>query len=899
MPNPLLRTKFYVPPARPEWVSRPRLLAMLDGGLNCKLTLLSAPAGFGKTTLLAAWRGAQGSASAAPPARASRSQDASSLSLPAAVAWLSLDEEDNDPVRFWTHFITALRESPAALGKVALATLDAPQPPPIQVLVSNLLNEILETTTPLLVILEDLHFIDDPQVHESLTFLLDQLPPYIHLVVSSRSDPPWPLARLRAQGEMVELRARDLRFTLAEATAFLNDWMGLDLSDEEIAALESHTEGWVAGLQLAAISMQGRNPNAFIRAFRGSHRFILDYLIEEVLDRQGADRQAFLLQTAILERMAAPLCDALLDTPPPSSQQALAYLESHNLFLVSLDDERRWYRYHHLFAELLRTQLEQRSPDLVPLLHRRASAWYEQQGLIAEAVSHALAVQDMERVARLLDRNALAVVNHGESATLLRWLGELPAEVVQTHPWLCVAHAWTLVYAGQLPAAAPLLHAAERSLAAKTVSLEEAQHIAGHIAAIRSYIVYLEGKWGTAAELARQALHDLSLEDAAARGFAATTLSTALRLQGNLEAASAALAEAVQRSRGGQDSHVAVTALAGLAGLQTVQGQLHKAAATCREALQLADEHYRQSGRYLPAAGAAHARMSVVQCEWNNLQAAIAHAREGMERSRQGGLAEGWADNACYLAVALQAAGDTEGANQALQEARQLASRLSDWYVATLDAYEIGIRLDQGNLPAAVRLTQHRTGPSLLVARVRVAQGRWGQALRMLERLERAYEDEGATQYWIQSLVLQAVAWQGQGEIERALGVLERVLLVTEHKGHIRSFIRLGPPMGQLLHLAAAQGIAVGYVGQLLAALAERAAPGPADPAAAVLAEPLSERELDVLRLLGTHLSAPEIARELTIAASTVRSHIKSIYGKLQVHSRDEAVVRARELYLL
>ncbi|MBN1139634.1 MAG: LuxR family transcriptional regulator, partial [Anaerolineae bacterium] len=858
----LLRTKLYIPPIRPEWIPRPRLMAQLGEGLKCKLTLLSAPAGFGKTTLLAAWcAAAQRPSPGASSVGDSQLPDAPSLTPPASVVWLSLDEEDNDPVRFWTHLVTALRQSPAAFGKAALAMLEAPQPPPIQVLVSSLLNEIVETAKPLLMVLDDLHCIDDPPVHESLTFLLDHLPPHAHLVVSSRSDPPWPLARLRAQGEMVELRTRDLRFTLGEAAAFLNDWTDLDLSDEEIAALDARTEGWVAGLQLAAISMQGRNPDAFIRAFCGSHRFVLDYLIEEVLDRQPPDIQSFLLHTAILDRLTAPLCAAVLDVRLPHSQKALAYLESHNLFLVPLDDERRWYRYHHLFAELLRAQLEQHAFDLVPVLHSRASTWYEQHDLIAEAVNHALAAQDIGRVAQLLDRNALAVVKHGESAKLLRWLGELPEEVVQAHPWLCIAYAWALVYAGHLQEAEPLLHAAEQSFVVETVAAEESQHVAGHAAAIRSYTAYLEGNWAAAAESARQALCDLPLEDSSARSFVATTLSTALRLQGNFQAAGEAFAEAVQSSRAAHDGHVAVTALAGLAGLQTVQGQLHNAADTCREALRLADGHYRRTGRRLLAAGAAHARMSLVQCEWNNLQAAIAHAREGVELSRQGGVAENWADNACFLAIALQAAGDTAGADRALLECRPIVSRLSDWYAETLDIMEAGIRLDQGNLPAAIRLAEDLSPPNLVAARVRLAQGRWDQALRMLEQLERAFEDEGAMRYWIQSLALQAVAWQGAGQIERALGVLERALVVAEPEGYVRSFIRQGPPMGQLLHLAAAQGIAAGYVGRLLTALMAGVEAAPAGPTLAALAEPLSDRELEVLRLLGTHLSAPEIAR--------------------------------------
>jgi LuxR family maltose regulon positive regulatory protein len=830
------------------------------------------------------------------------------------VCWLSLDKGDNDPARFWAYFIAALQPIHKGLGATVLAALQSTQPPASEALLTSLLNEIAAIPAPFTLVLDDFHLITNQQVHKGVVFLLDHLPPPMHLIIASRADPPWPLARLRARGEISELRATDLRFTPEEAVAFLNTAMGLELSPEDVAALEERTEGWIVGLQMAAISVQGRRQapssdvSTFIQAFTGSHRYILDYLTDEVLLQQPESVRTFLLQTAILDRLTGSLCDAV--TGQGNGQEMLEQLEAANLFIIPLDDERQWYRYHHLFADLLRKRLSQTQPDLLPALHRRASEWYEKNRLIAEAVSYALTAGDVELVARLVGGNALAMLEHGELKILQVWLDALPDQVVRSQPWLCVARAWMSAFTGQLDAVEPLLRDAKEA----TVGWEqsaEGQHIGGHIAAVRACVAIVTGDKLQTAELAREALELLPADDLMTRGWAAMVLGLNLYQSGDIAAADQALSEAVKICRASGDSHVAVLALCNLGAVQMNKGQLVQAADTFRDALRLAEEYADRAGRRLPVSAYAHTCLGALLCQRNDLHAAMSHLREGIELCKQWGEPLRLGGAYLQLADALQTIGDADGALDAIRKAKQAISKLSPWFAARVASVEALIRLKQGDTAAASRwAASHENGLNsyfdvfdywygcLVKARVDIAQGRLDEALEMLTQVLKAAETAEGKDCVVGALALQAIALQTQGELDQALIALERALTLAEPEGYVRIFVDEGEPMGQLLRQAADRGIAPEYVGRLLAALMPESGRAPR-PGKIPLAEPLSERELEVLRLLRTDLSITEIAQAIYVSVNTVRTHQKSIYGKLQVHSRLEAVRRAQELDLL
>jgi LuxR family maltose regulon positive regulatory protein len=849
---------------------------------DCKLILISAPAGYGKTTLLSKW------------VRDCKQH----------VAWVSLDKGDNDPDRFLLYVIGALHRIKAGIGEQALVTLQSPQPISYEPLLTSLINDITETAEPLVLILDDFHLITERRIHDALTFLLDNLPPLIHLIISGRADPPWPLGRLRARNEMTELRTNDLRFTSQEVATFLNEVMQLNLSPEDVTVLEAHTEGWIAGLQMAALSMRGREDvSAFISAFTGSHRFILDFLVEEVLEQQPPNVQQFLFKTSILERMTAPLCDAV--TGSSDSQTILAQLDQANLFLIPLDDDRRWYRYHHLFADLLHSHLMQAQLDQVPTLHHRASAWYERNESVDEAVRHAFAADDLERVVHLVEEHALTMVYQGQLATLASWLARIPTEAMNSRPWLCIAQAWTMVYKGQLDAVEPLLQTAEETLAA------EGQRIKGHIAAIRAYAAFL--RWDARAmEFAREALAYLSEDDLMVRGLAAMVLAIGYFGSGDLAAAEQAFDEAIVAGKATNDRYVAINALCELSDLQTTQGRLHKAAATCRDALQMADASRRQGGKRLPIAGYTLGRLSVVLSEWNDLPIAKNHAQECVELSKHWGQADAQILAHSFLAGASLANGDTDGALDAIRTAKQMAEMVSPRYRDFVAAREASVLLATGDVTAATRwMTESGLSVDddpyrpirnyIVLARVLIAQAQLEKAMRLLAQLLKMAEVSGAMGYVIELSILQALTLQAVGKADQALDPLERALSLAEPEGFVRIFINEGAPMGRLLRQAIAKGIGVAYAGRLFTALGADAESRlqPGVTARAPMVDPLSEREIEVMRLLTTHLSSTDIAGELTISVNTARTHIKSIYGKLGVHSREEAVQKAEEHHLL
>ncbi len=890
MVTSLLTTKLYIPPASPRLVPRLHLIQQLDEGLHLghRLTLASAPAGFGKTTLLCDWL---------------RQADRPG-------AWLSLDDGDNDLARFLAYLIAALQRIDPTIGQTAEVALQPPEPPPIEPLLTSLVNDIAATSEPFILVLDDYHVIEAAPIHNVLSFLLDCLPPSeqaMHLVIATRADPPLPIARLRARGQLTELHVADLRFSPDEALTFLNEVMGLSLAAGQIAALERRTEGWATGLQLAALSLRGCDDvPAFIRAFTGSHRYVLDYLTEEVLNRQAKDVRAFLLQTAILARLTGPLCDQL--TGRTDSQSLLEALEAANLFTIPLDEERLWYRYHHLFADLLRHHLQREQPDLEPELHLRACEWYEQNEWLSEALRHALASGNDERVARLVEENSMAMMDRSVSASLLRWLNILPQGVIRSRPWLCVARAWVLVYSGQLDAIETPLQDAENALDSLKECAQK-RRIVGHITAIRMFAVFLKGKLDPAMELGRQALQHLPESDLRVRGFVASHMASALRWHGDLAAAAQASAEIITLSQAVGESQVAAEALCIQSGTQILQGRLHDAAASCREAMRLADECFQRSRRSLPVMGLAYARLALVTLEWNDVGAATRYAREGVRLAERWGTADMLLVSYREMAHTLQAGGDTQGALDAVRQGMRVAGEMSRWVRADMAAERAKLWLAQGNLSGASQwaiesgLTTddqvpfHREKEYRVFARVLIAQGQATHALELLLPLVDMLEALQAGHSLIAARVLQALAFQELGDSAQALSAFAHALSLAEPEGYVRTFVGEGEPVARLLHRALTQGISPGYSSRLLGALVESASPAPSAPQA--LVEPLTGRELEVLHLIAAGLSNQEIAHALVVAVSTVKTHINHIYGKLDAKSRTQALAKARALDLL
>ena len=890
MADHLLQTKLYIPTLQPALVPRPRLIARLSAGLTRNLTVVSAPAGFGKTTLLSAW---------------ARSR------TPRQVAWLSLDADDNDLGRFLTYLIAALEQTEPEIAARLEAVLQATTKPQPKPLLAALLHELTSRPEPLILILDDYHAIHNHDVHETLRFLIDHLlPPNrggLHLVISGRIEPPLPLARLRVRGQLNEIRPADIRFSLPETTALLNERFSLGLSAEDLGALERRTEGWVASLQLAALSLQDRaDKHAFVTAFSGSHHYVIDYLMDEVLADRPDSVRMFLQRTSVLERLCAPLCEAL--TGLPGSQQILEQLERANLFLVPLDERRQWYRYHHLFADMLRARLQIESPEAVPQLHLRAAVWYAGQNLVADAVHHALAAQDHERAAGWIAEAVTEAFRRGQVSKVRRWLDALPQEKVHSTPMLALAHAWVSVIAMDAqPIDGYLDHLEELVRTARADSPELRAVWLSNVMAIRSTRALHLNQVQAVIEYAEQGLALLSDRqeiEHRLRSVLGYNRAYAYAVRGETTQACHAYNQALDAAR--QAKHTIIVAFAGyhLGELHRLRGRLRDAIAVHSDALRLVQALAPSS----PLQGLMHIGLGAVRCEQFDLAAAQTHLETGVEQCQAAGLAELIAEGQRWLACVYLAQGEADQAREALK--RAVAGYGSLTHIEARSRARLcqaQQALDQGDLDA---LEQWRTSPprlanasdeivqaeTLIRAQVCLALRKGDQAARLLSQLEAALEQAHVVDP-VSVAVLGAQVAGRRGQRAHALRALQRALYHAAREHHVRPFVRAGQAMRELLQTYRAQSAAHrDFVDTLIGVFP---IDSPQETKVQPLAEPLSDRELDVLRAMAAGLKYKEIAERLYISVNTVGYHVKNLYGKLGAHNRTQALARARQLALL
>lgn len=901
MATTVLLTKLFIPKARRDLVPRQRLTERLNDGLRHGFVLVAAPAGFGKTTLLCEW--------------VEKSEK--------SCAWLSLDEGDSEPTTFLTYLVAALQKVAPSVGQQWAHSLDSSQP--VESALVALLNELSAVPEPVVLVLDDYHRVDATAVDAAVSFLLDHMPPQLQLVIATRQDPDLPLARLRARGQLAELRAADLRFTAPEAADYLNSVMELDLSAEDIATLDSRTEGWIAGLQLAALSIRGHDDVAsFISAFAGDHRYIADYLVGEVLARQPDDVRSFLLKTAVLDRMTGALCDAV--TGDDNGSERLEALERRNFFVVPLDDKRHWFRYHHLFADVLRIYLKDERPDSISELHRRAAAWHESNGSLGDAIRHSLAAGDYDNAASLVERTAPAMQQTRQESTVLGWLRSLPDAVLHSRPVLSAVYGSTLLATGETEGVEDRLRDAERWLdtttaadarpedSSRMVVVDDAafRRLPASIAVWRAGLALATGRPTDTVTHARRAL-ELAGDDHLTRGAAAAVIGLTSLANGDLETAYEMYAESVSRlHRIGNISDVLGCSIT-LADIRITQGRLGDAIRIYERGLQLAAQHGAPTLR-------GEADMHVGLGELHRERGDLSAATEQLEKARELGESAGLPQNPYRSRVAMarirQIEGDLDSALALLDEAERVFSNDFNPIVRPVAATRTRMWVAQGRLGAALDwarqhslsvrddLSYLREYEHITLARVLLAQHRSNPALHaslddamgLLDRLLHAAAEGGRTGNSIEILMLQALTHHARGDHRGALDPLGRALTLAEPEGYMRIFADEGPPMAALLQVAAAKRIGGGYVRRLLGAVG-LAGDKPASRQG--LIDPLSERELEVLRLLGSDLGGAEIARQLVVSLNTVRTHTKNIYSKLGVNSRRAAVRRAEELDLL
>jgi LuxR family maltose regulon positive regulatory protein len=872
MSTALLATKFFAPPRPARGVARPLLSQRLDAGLSCKLTLVCAAAGFGKSTLVSQW----------------------AQECPFPSAWLSLDADDGDANRFLEYVLGSLELVSETVGAGLSAMLRGSPPASAETVLTLLVNQLAKIPGKLVLVLDDYHLAASTSVNDALAFLIDHMPAQLHLVIASREEPTIALGKLRVNGQLAEIRQQDLRFGLEEATAFFNQDDGVSLSGTQVQALEARTEGWISGLKLAAISLhQHQNPETFIASFTGSHHFVQDYLIEEVLHQQPAEVQAFLLRTSVLDRLCGPLCDAVLQGQ--AGEKILHQLEQAGLFIVPLDSERRWYRYHHLFSELLRQRLGQQ--EAASPLHRRAAQWYEAQGLELEAFHQATQAQHLGDALRLIEGKGMPLYFRGVTAPVVHWLSSLTPAALNGHPTLWVAFSWSLLFAGQPALVEEKLLAAEAALRscphdARTADTE------GQIAVLRAWLAVYQNEADAIHAEACRALALVNPQNRPARTAAHCALGVAQMFRGERTAASAAFSAVISAGVSSGNVMFSTVAATALAGIQVTDFQLHAAAATYREAINMMGDPSHVLGFE------ARLGLANILFEWNALDDADALAvqcRELVDLAKS--RSEIGAD--VLLARLLSARGEYLQADALLIRATALNMKapLTDRLRGAADLH-IQLMLLQGKVDAAVGMARAHRLP-IGMARTLLAQGQASQALEKIQEHRRTMESERRTQDALKAMVLEVCILHAGGAVGQALQLLRACLRQAQPQGAIRLFVDEGAPMQALLGRLREEADTANHVSQLLAAFGVPVmqprpvhAPSAAPPAHLPLGV-FSARELEILQLIAQGHSNQNIGERLFLSLSTVKWHNQNIFAKLDVQRRTEAVARARQLNLL
>ena len=880
---PLLATKLFVPHPRPDQVNRSHLIDQLNEGVSRKLTLISAPAGFGKTTLLSEWI-AQGSQS---------------------VAWISLDKSENDPVQFIHYLIAAVQNSYPKIGEAALSQLQSSQRPPVESILISLIQDFSGLSDELIIVLDDYHSIDADSIHQLIRTLLDYLPVQVHLTISSRVDPPLPLARLRVNQQLSELRTNDLCFTEAEIAVFFNQTLNLQLTSGDISILESRTEGWIAGLQLAALSMQGRpDITSFINTFAGDDRHIVDYLVEEVLNLQSEQIQKFLLQTSILSRFSEPLCTFI--TGESGSQKILNDLEKANLFIVSLDDKRHWYRYHHLFAELLQQRLQHSMGDRVSELHKMASRWYEQNGDIDEAVTHAFEAGDYEQAAQLIGEYVKGSWEY--DTKMLVWHKKLPPEFVRQDAELSFFNAWMLEKGGQYEAAEEFFDITERLIDAKSVESRESRFLLGKIAAIRANMALYKNEISEVIRFSEKAIEFLQDGESSWRIHSKNIQGQAHFVNGEIGKAYRIFQDVASEGDQTGDFHAYLKGRIGQAAIQTTRGQLSDVIDIYSELYQKAQD---KKLSQIPMMGWLYLNWGRVLGYQNYTNEALRYIQQGLEFSEQIDDAAMIGEGNFNLVSALLIKGDTIGAEAAIEKTKTLAEQkdIPIWVVDSLEVQQVRIELNKGNLEPALQWMQGQKpgkdgsykhlqlAKRILVARILFANNEVDDSLEILRPLTRTPKNDGWVIEQIVAILIQARILKSRDEMSEAISLVKKALSLAEPGSIISVFIEEGAPIAELLEVILDEitDLPRAFINKILSAFRLTKLIRTEDE----FVEHLSERELEVLRLIAAGLPNKTITEELFISMSTVKTHLRNIYSKLNVASRTQATAKAKELGLL